>query len=121
MSGPSRTSGGEKDPPRTARSVNEADLREVVDLLGKRWALSVLHLLSEGRLRRSSLKHHLDGISDKVLTEVLKDLGGAGLVNRHLYAAVPPRVEYELTGHGHALLTALRPLREWTNSRGATY
>ncbi|SMC58287.1 winged helix-turn-helix transcriptional regulator [Lentzea albidocapillata] len=59
------------------------------------------------------LKAQLDGISGKVLTETLRDLERDGLVTRHVYAEVPPRVEYELTELGFTLYEPLLALCRW--------
>jgi DNA-binding HxlR family transcriptional regulator len=55
----------------------------------------------------------VDGISAKVLTGTLRDLERDGLVSRHVFAEVPPRVEYELTPLGHTLRTPLAALNHW--------
>ena len=66
-----------------------------------------------GRLRFSDLRTTVDGISGKVLTDTLRELERDGLVSRHVFAEVPPRVEYELTSLGHTLHAPLRALGDW--------
>jgi DNA-binding HxlR family transcriptional regulator len=55
----------------------------------------------------------LDGVSEKVLTENLRQLEASGVVRREFYPEIPPRVEYSLTPHGEELNQALAPLGEW--------
>ncbi len=64
----------------------------------------MLAALREGRRRRRELRTAIGGISDKVLTESLRRLLAAGLVERHAHAEAPPRVEYGLTGLGQSLV-----------------
>ena len=69
--------------------------------------------LSADRMRFRDLRATVDGISSKVLTETLRDLERDGIVTRHVYAEVPPRVEYELTALGRSLQTPLLALSRW--------
>jgi DNA-binding HxlR family transcriptional regulator len=70
----------------------------------------IVIVLSSGRMRFGDLRATVEGISGKVLTDTLRDLERDGLVTRHAYAEIPPRVEYELTELGHTLQTPLRAL-----------
>ena len=81
--------------------------------IANKWTAMVVSALGDGRLRFSDLRSTVDGISAKVLTDTLRDLERDGLVSRHVYAEVPPRVEYELTSLGHTLHTPLRALGSW--------
>ena len=69
--------------------------------------------LGERRLRFGELRTTVDGISGKVLTDTLRDLERDGLVTRHVYAEMPPRVEYELTALGRTLHAPLSALGLW--------
>jgi DNA-binding HxlR family transcriptional regulator len=73
----------------------------------------IVSALGDGKLRFSDIRSTVDGISGKVLTDTLRDLERDGLVSRHVYAEVPPRVEYELTPLGRTLHTPLRALNHW--------
>jgi DNA-binding HxlR family transcriptional regulator len=73
----------------------------------------VVIALSGSRLRFGDLRATVEGISGKVLTETLRDLERDGLVERHAYAEVPPRVEYELTALGRTLHAPLQALGHW--------
>lgn len=84
--------------------------------LGDKWTVQViwrLSLASEHRLRFSSLKREVDGITQRMLTLTLRNLERDGLVARHYFPEVPPRVEYELTEMGIGVLRALEGLNFW--------
>ncbi|ONI91483.1 transcriptional regulator [Saccharothrix sp. ALI-22-I] len=81
-------------------------------IANKRTAMVVI-ALSDGPMRFGDLRNTVDGISGKVLTETLRDLERDGLVTRHVYAEMPPRVEYELTTLGRTLHAPLQALGRW--------
>jgi DNA-binding HxlR family transcriptional regulator len=82
--------------------------------IANKWtAMIVIVLGSGGRRRFGDIRTAVDGISGKVLTETLRILERDGLVERHVYAEMPPRVEYELTPLGHTLHEPLRALGTW--------
>jgi DNA-binding HxlR family transcriptional regulator len=81
--------------------------------IANKWTAMVVIALSGGRMRFRDLRTTVDGISAKVLTDTLRDLERDGLVTRHVYAEVPPRVEYELTALGHTLHLPLEALGRW--------
>lgn len=67
-------------------------------------------------MRFSTLQHHIDGISQKMLTKCLRELERDGLISRSIYPEVPPGVEYELTHLGKGLLVQVTPLWFWIAS-----
>lgn len=84
--------------------------------LGDKWTVQVLWRLSltpGRRLRFSALKSEIDGITQRMLTLTLRNLERDGLVQRHYFPEVPPRVEYELTEMGTGILSALEGLNFW--------
>lgn len=81
--------------------------------IANKWTAMVVIALSSGRMRFGDLRTTVDGISGKVLTDTLRDLERDGLVSRHVYAEVPPRVEYALTALGHTLEAPLQALGRW--------
>jgi DNA-binding HxlR family transcriptional regulator len=82
--------------------------------IANKWtAMIVIVLGTSGRQRFGDIRTAVDGISGKVLTETLRILERDGLVERHVYAEMPPRVEYELTPLGHTLHEPLRALGTW--------
>jgi DNA-binding HxlR family transcriptional regulator len=88
---------------------------EAVELIGRRWSGAVIRLLMDGRLRYSDLRDTVPDISDRMLSERLKELEAAGIVRRIVTPQTPVRVEYELTEKGHALEAPLRSLGEWAS------
>jgi DNA-binding HxlR family transcriptional regulator len=84
--------------------VADCRLRAATDLFTHTWDPVVLAALRQGSRRRRELRTAIGGISDKVLTDSLRRLLAAGLVERHAYAEAPPRVEYALTGLGQSLI-----------------
>jgi DNA-binding HxlR family transcriptional regulator len=84
--------------------------------IANKWTAMVVIALDGGRMRFGDLRTTVDGISAKVLTETLRDLERDGLVTRHVYVEVPPRVEYELTALGRTLHTPLEALGRWAEA-----
>ena len=87
--------------------------RQVLDRIGDRWTVLVVGSLDAGPRRFSQLARHVDGVSQKMLTQTLRGLERDGLVTRTIYPEIPPRVEYELTDLGRSLQAPLRGLEEW--------
>ena len=78
-----------------------------------KWKPLILWELQDGPKRFNALHRSLDGISQKMLTQHLKELQRHGVVHRESYHEVPPRVEYSMTTAGEELLEALGPLGDW--------
>ncbi|WP_240973037.1 winged helix-turn-helix transcriptional regulator [Nonomuraea composti] len=89
-----------------------------VELIADKWTVVVLYGLSKGPVRHGELVELIGGISRKVLTQTLRRLESHGLVRRHAYAEVPPRVEYELTPLGATLIEPIHVLTEWAKENG---
>jgi DNA-binding HxlR family transcriptional regulator len=91
-------------------------LHEAIELVGKRWTGAILYvLLSGGPMRFSDIRHAVPQLSDRLLSERMKELESRGIVERRVYAASPVRVEYELTGMGRELEPCLHELRAWAH------
>lgn len=84
-----------------------------LELIGGKWKGIVLYYLLGGRLRFSELKRQVGDVTQRMLTKQLRELEASGLVNRIVYAEVPPRVEYELTREGKSLRPILASLKKW--------
>jgi DNA-binding HxlR family transcriptional regulator len=82
-------------------------------ILGGRWKLMILHELCSGVSRFGELKRGLKGISEKVLAQHLRELEKDGIIQRKVYAEVPPKVEYSLTASGKTLKPILDAMHEW--------
>ena len=88
--------------------------REVLSHAGNRWSLGIVHTLGvAGRLRHAEIARRMNGVTQRMLTRSLRQLERDGLVLRHDYAEVPPRVEYELSALGRGLLAQMIPLWMW--------
>ena len=83
------------------------------EIVGAKWTAILVHDLSEGPRRFSELEHSCNGISPRTLSERLRALEQEGIVSRRSYAESPPRVEYELTEKGEALLPIIDAMREF--------
>jgi DNA-binding HxlR family transcriptional regulator len=88
-------------------------LQGALGVLGAKWSLSVLARLTSGTHRFNELLRQIDGVSRRMLSATLRQLERDGLIERHVFARVPARVEYELSDSGEALLMALAPLLDW--------
>lgn len=82
-------------------------------LIGDKWKVLILRDLMPGTRRFGELKKSIGNVSQKVLTAQLRDMEEKGLVNRKVYAEVPPRVEYSLTDLGKSLSPILDAMRIW--------
>ena len=85
-------------------------------LIGDKWKVLIIRDLLTGTKRFGELKKSLTGITQKVLTNNLRQTEASGLVNRKVYAEVPPRVEYSLTETGWSLKPILDSMVVWGNS-----
>jgi DNA-binding HxlR family transcriptional regulator len=81
--------------------------------MGNKWTPLIVRDLATGQRRFSELERSLHGISPKTLSERLKRLEEAHVLERRCFAEVPPRVEYSLTDKGHALLPVIESMREF--------
>ena len=87
--------------------------RLALEMIASKWTLLIIPLLDEGRLRNNELLRRIGGISQKMLTQTLRDLERAGLVLRIDHKTVPPQVEYGLTPLGRSLSKTLTVLDRW--------
>jgi DNA-binding HxlR family transcriptional regulator len=97
----------------TALGNFTCELDAAMAVVDGKWKPLILWELKEGPTRFNALHRSLTGISQKMLTQHLKDLQRHGVVHRESYHEVPPRVEYSMTPAGEELLEALEPLGNW--------
>ena len=90
--------------------------RQVLDLIADKWTVLIIRRLSDGTLRFAQLRRAVDGISQKVLTNTLRGLERDGIVSRRIYASVPPKVEYSLTGLGRSLCSLVEGICVWAEA-----
>jgi DNA-binding HxlR family transcriptional regulator len=87
--------------------------RQILDRVGDKWAVLILLLLRNQTKRFNQLRRAIEGISQKMLSQVLKSLERDGLIRRRVIATVPVTVEYSMTPLGITLAGAVDPLRDW--------
>lgn len=92
---------------------SQCPTREVLDRIADKWSVLIIQRLSGGTLRFAQIRRAVDGISQKVLTNTLRGLERDGIVNRRIYASVPPRVEYSLTDLGKSLCGLVGGICHW--------
>lgn len=85
-------------------------------LIGDKWKILIIRDLLTGKKRFGELRKSITGISQKVLTNNLRDMEKSGLVHREVFAEVPPRVEYSLTDTGWSLQPILDSMVKWGNN-----
>lgn len=97
------------------RSVHDrtCSVAACAEIIGAKWTALLVHDLSEGPRRFSELEHSCVGISPRTLSERLRWLEHEGVIVRRSYPEAPPRVEYELTEKGEALLPIIAEMRRF--------
>jgi len=89
------------------------EMELTIDLVGGKWKSMILWIIAGRTVRFNALRRELHGVTQKMLTQQLRELEADGLLNRKVYAEVPPKVEYTLTEQAKKLLPALEQLCEW--------
>lgn len=100
---------------RVFHNNSDCAVRNVVAQIGDKWSLLILFALVDGTERFNALKSRIEGISQRMLTQTLRDLEREGYVNRTVYPEVPVRVEYQLTELGRDLVKPLYQLVCWAD------
>lgn len=91
----------------------DAKYEAAIDLLGKRWTGLMIRILMGGKRRFTEFKQQMPEISDRLLSERLKELETQEIVTRHVYNTKPVLIEYELTGKGLALEPIVEAIQNW--------
>jgi DNA-binding HxlR family transcriptional regulator len=98
-------------------TANERLVHETLGRVADKWTLLVIEALaSDGLQRFSALRRRIPGISQKMLTQTLRELERDGLVTRYVHATVPPRVDYELTALGASLAESVCGVWQWVEA-----
>lgn len=87
-----------------------------VSIVGGKWKPIILWILFQEKRRFSQLKKFIPGITQKMLTQQLRELERDGIVHREVYPVVPPQVEYSLTQKGYSLAPILQAMEKWGNA-----
>ena len=96
--------------------MKDCPSRKLLDKIGSKWVTLVLTTLSGRTLRYSQIREEIAGISEKMLTQTLRNLERDGLALREVTASIPPRVDYRLTPLGESLVTPIMALRSWAEN-----
>jgi DNA-binding HxlR family transcriptional regulator len=88
-------------------------LKEVLDIIGGKWAMPIIYHLSKGTMRFKELERTVEGINTRMLVKELKNMEVNGIIIRQVFATVPPTVEYTLTSKGEKLLPSIVSLHTW--------
>src|SRR3989304_8203808 len=89
--------------------------QQAVQILGKRWTPLIVRTLLPRPRRFSDMTSIIDGLSDRLLSERLKELEGCGIVHRHVYPETPVRIEYALTSKGRELEQVVEAIQRWAD------
>jgi len=90
--------------------------RQAVELIGNKWTMLVVFALAGGTKRYSEMRRMIVNVSQKMLTQTLRELEQSGLVHREVYPVIPPKVEYSLTPLGETLLDPILALKRWSET-----
>ncbi|MDR3642406.1 MAG: helix-turn-helix domain-containing protein [Candidatus Doudnabacteria bacterium] len=88
-------------------------VQTTLKVLGGKWKPPILFMLSAKTMRFGELKKAISGITQKMLTQELREMENDGLVNRKVFAEIPPKVEYSLTAYGKSLEPILKSMSQW--------
>ena len=90
-----------------------------LDMVSGKWKGLILWYLRDETLRYGEIRKKLDGITQKMLTQTLRDLEKHQLISRKVYAVVPPKVEYTISDHGKKLIPIFEQMLEWGDDVGS--
>jgi DNA-binding HxlR family transcriptional regulator len=102
-----------------AAMLEKCPVRDVLDRIGDKWSVLILKNLEEGPRRFGALRRTIGDISQRMLTQTLRDLQRDGLIQRTVYPTVPPSVDYRLTKLGISLMDPLERLVQWSDRNHA--
>ncbi len=94
-------------------SEKSCSLRDVLDIIGGKWSMPIIYILSKGTMRFKELERSIEGINTRMLVKELKNMELNGILTRQVFATVPPTVEYTLTEKGEKLLPSIASLYQW--------
>jgi DNA-binding HxlR family transcriptional regulator len=92
---------------------HKCSLKEVLDILGGKWAMPIIYTLAKGKMRFKELERSIPHINTRMLVKELKNMEANAIVTREVFATVPPTVEYTLTEKGEKLLPIISDLHKW--------
>ncbi|MEU9156996.1 helix-turn-helix domain-containing protein [Streptomyces sp. NPDC048417] len=100
--------------------AGEGGRQRLLELIGRRWTGSVLHAAGQSARRFGEYRAVIEGISDRLLSQRLKELEAAGLIERTVIPSTPMQIQYRLAPDGETLVAALIPLAHWSTKRSGS-
>lgn len=97
----------------TAEPLHICGVHTTLQVIGKKWTILILHALCEHKKRFGELERELSGISPRTLSLRLQELESCGVLTKHVFARVPPHVEYALTPKGRSLKKIIVMMKRW--------
>ncbi|MFF5111234.1 winged helix-turn-helix transcriptional regulator [Streptosporangium sp. NPDC000509] len=99
--------------------LKECGSRKVLEAIANKWTCLLVDALRDGPVRFGILRRRLDGITQKSLTQTLRNMERDGMVIRTIYPTIPPRVEYELSTLGHSVVALMEGIKSWSEKHVA--
>ena len=103
----------EKNIEKKSIEVFECPVTYTMSMIGGKWKPIILYLISKGANRFGILQRGIDGISKQMLTKQLREMEDDGILNREIFAEIPPRVEYSISEKGRSLFPIIDAMRSW--------
>ncbi len=101
--------------------LEKCPVQHSLKFIGGKWRMGILWSLRTGCRRFGELKKDVLGITEKMLIQELRHLESQGIINRHVYYEIPPKVEYSLTERGYTLIPVVESIVSWGYSDMAVY
>ncbi|HHT7237253.1 MULTISPECIES: winged helix-turn-helix transcriptional regulator [Bacillus] len=92
---------------------DDCPIATTLEVIGGKWKVHILCVLTDGKMRTNEIKREIPNITQKVLTQQLRQLEADGIIHRTVYQEVPPKVEYTISEHGKSLMQIMDELFEW--------
>ena len=93
--------------------MTKCPVTTTLNVIGGKWKPVILWILHDGKRRFSEIRRMIPGITQKMLTQQLRELEADGILNRRVFPVVPPKVEYSLTQYGQTLAPVLQAMATW--------
>jgi DNA-binding HxlR family transcriptional regulator len=95
------------------QDFTDCPVERTVRVIGGRWKPVILYQLRAGSCRFNALRRQIPGVTQRMLTQHLRELEADGIISRHIHAVVPPRVDYALTPMGQSLMPVMEAMAAW--------
>lgn len=98
--------------------ISPCPVTTTLSVIGGKWKPIILWIVKDGRRRFGEIKRLIPAITQKMLTQQLRELEQDGIIHREVHPVVPPKVEYSLTDYGHTLIPVLQAMAAWGEIHG---